>query len=129
MKPQGKAWLVAGVLALSAAACFNDPASDLRNGPAQVVLSNSFLNLAVNDTVVVNVQVMDGQGNPQSFTNPTYASGDAAVVGIAPLPDTILRTVPGNTLTKAIVYGIAAGTSSVSVTAAGLTGTINVVVQ
>jgi hypothetical protein len=126
------------VLALSAAACFSDPTSSLRGGPARLEFSDvqattvgtSVKNLVMTgtrDTVTLNIRVLDGQGNALAFTiDPVagYASTAPTIVGIQAYPDTAARTVPGNTSTRAIVYGLAPGVGYARISAAGLTDSI-----
>lgn len=142
MRRQGIVWLGATVAVLGAAACsYNDPTSSLRNGPSrlqvteisgaeqlQSVGSLAFLNLAVNDTVTVKIQVRDQQGNYYEFSEPTYSIG-TATANMVTMPDTVQNHVPGNTAWKALIIGTAAGTTSAIITAAGVADTITVTVQ
>lgn len=129
MRRQGLVWLAAGVVALGAAACFSDPTKALRAGPARLVLSRSFANMTVAETLLVTVQAVDGQGNYQSFTEPTYTPASAIVATMASLSDTTIVSVPGLTLWKANLVGKAVGTTKVMVVAAGITDSISVKVQ
>ncbi len=128
MKRLGKAFLATGMVALVAAACFSDPTSDLRNGPTRLSLSKRFVVQNVGDTDQVNIQVFDDQGNALSFEGVTYAPVDPTVATMADLPDSNLRTVPGNTIFKSILAGLAAGTTKIAVTAGGVTDTLTVLV-
>lgn len=127
MKRQSTALLVAAVLGLGAFGCFKDPVSDLQGSPSRVSLSRRFLQPTAGDTTVVNVQVLDQQGNPLMLENVTYTSLDPAVASMEPLPDSVLRNFPGLTLTKANVIATGTGTTKIVVAANGVNDTITVI--
>src|SRR5262245_11817418 len=129
MKPTSLTLVTAALVTVAAAACFSDPTSDLQNGPARIAVSRSTVVLGVNDTDLVNIQVLDAAGTALPLENVSYASSDVAVATIEPLPDSVLVNLPGDLLTKAIVIGHAVGTSTVTVNANGLSTTFAVVGQ
>lgn len=129
MRRQGLVWLAAGVVALSAAACFSDPTKSLRAGPTRLVLSTSFANMTVAETLLVTVQVTDDQGNFQSFAEPTYTPASATVAAMASIPDTTIVSIPGLTLWKSNLVGKAVGNTKVMIVAGGVTDSILVKVQ
>lgn len=131
MRNLGKAThaTLAALLVAGVAACFSDPTSDLRNGPARVELSQSFIVQRVGEDDQVDVTVLDEQGNAMSFGQPTYTSLNTAVATVGPLPDSTLEAFPGNTLRKAIVRGVSGGMTQIVVEVDGLTDTVTVVVQ
>ncbi|HEY2807087.1 MAG TPA: hypothetical protein VGI92_14605 [Gemmatimonadales bacterium] len=114
---------------LAAVSCFKDPTSSLQGSATRLDLSVNFANLAVGDTQVVTIQAVDNQGNFKAFAAPTYAPAAPSVANMIAFPDTVIGTVPGNTLYKALLIGAAAGNTKVSITAAGVTDSIIVVVQ
>lgn len=128
MKRLGKVFLATGVVAMAASACFSDPTSDLRNGPSRLNLSRRFVVQNVGDTDQVNVSVLDDQGNALSFEAVSYAPVDPTVATMADLPDSTLRTFPGNTLFKTILIGLGAGTTKIAITAGGVTDSLTVLV-
>ena len=128
MTRQGMKLLTAGLLALSAFACFDDPVSDLQGGPARVALSRRFLQHNVGDSTVINVQVVDAQGNPLTLSNVTYTSADPAVAEMIPLPDSTLREFPNQTLTKAVVAAKSPGSTTIVVAANGISDTLSIIV-
>jgi hypothetical protein len=146
MRRQGKIWLSATVLVLGAAACkFSDPTDSQRGGPSAVRITELGTNdgtyrpvltavgsvvhvdLAVAESVVVGVQVLDGQGNYLAFAVPTLGTASGTVAAMVNLPDS--TAVPGGTLWKGLLIGNAAGTTTATVQAAGLSETITVRVQ
>ena len=127
MKRQSTILLTAAFLALGASACFNDPVEDLQGDAARVSFSRTALQQNVGDTDIVNIQVLDAQGNPLALSGVSLTSLDAGVATIEPLPDDVLRDVPGLTLTKAIVIAQGAGSTKIVVSANGVNDTIKVV--
>ena len=128
MKHLRKTMLVAGVLALGAAACFSDPTSSLRNGASRLNLSKTFVVLAVGDTTLVNVEVLDEQGNPQQFAAPTLTPVDAAVATAALQADTVKNHLPNGAFWGALIAGAGPGRTAVNVQAGGVTDSIIVLV-
>ncbi len=146
MRRQSSIWLSATVLVLGAAACkFTDPTSSARGGPFTVrvtelgtsnatyrtnltsVGSVVYANLAVAETVTVGVQVLDSMGNYLAFAAPQLGTASGTVAAMVNLADS--TAVPGGTLWKGLLIGKAAGTTSATVQAAGLSSTIAVKVQ
>ena len=130
MKRQSMVLLAAGIMALGAPACFKDPVESLQGSPSRVSVSRRILQQNVGDTDVVNIQVLDAQGNPLVLSGVTLASLDPTVADVAPLPpvngDSSLRSFPGNTLTKIIVFSKAPGRTQIAITANGVNDTLTV---
>jgi uncharacterized protein (TIGR03437 family) len=123
----GKA-LLAGAVALGVSACFSDPTSDLQGGPAKVQTNVSFVTMGIGDTATLEIRVVDNSGNQLAFSDPTYTSAAPAVATAEPLTDTNLVAVPGNTIWKGYIIGVAPGATTVVIGAAGLEDTVSVVV-
>ena len=129
MRRQGMGWFAAGVLVLASVSCFKDPVKPLQGGAARLTLNRSFANMTVPETLIVTVQAVDAQGNFLAFPAPTYATGAATVATMIPFPDTVIGTIPGNTLYKALLISQAVGNTVTKVTAAGVTDSIVVQVH
>lgn len=127
MKRQGKAWFAAGVLALTAAACFDDPTSSLRNGPTAIRLSQNTVIVRAGDSIAVQATVVDDQGNPQVVGTVSWTSADPT---IAVSTEDSVRRAPGDIFTRAFIRGITnqAGITTVTLSAQGLQSTFRVVV-
>lgn len=141
MRQRGFVWLGATVAILGAAACFSPPTGTKATSPSMIVVTEfkapsghsqqsvgtlTYANIAVGDTMVLGIQVKDETGFYYAFSAPTFASGNAGVANLVEFPDTALAHVPGNTLFKAYLIGVATGTTSVQIQAAGLTDTVAV---
>jgi hypothetical protein len=111
-------------LAAMAAACKSDPLSDQDGTPAAIALDFAELDLAVGATATVTASVIDGRSlslaEPVSFSS--RASGTAGVA-----LDATYAPVPA-TSTRAVVSGVAPGTTFIIVSGAGLTDSVKVVV-
>jgi len=144
MRRQNIVWLGATVAMLSLAACFSDPTKSLRSGPSRLVVTElaapngrtlqnvgtlTYADINVNDTLILGIQVQDNQGNYFSFSAPTLGSGSAAIAALAAFPDTVLGTVPGNTLWKALLIGASSGSTTVTIQADGVSDTVKVTVN
>lgn len=121
---QGKIWLAAGMLALVAAACFDDPTSSLRNGPARLLLDRSTAFITAGSASPLIATVIDEQGNTLALSGTTWESANPAVATVA--VDT--SEVPGGTFSRAFVTGVAGGVTYVRATANGKTDSVYVAV-
>src|SRR5262245_33003115 len=123
MMRQGKAWFAAGLLAITAAGCFDDPTKDLRNGPTSIRLTQSTVLVRAGDSVAVQATVVDDQGNPQPVGSVSWASADPT---IAVSNEDTLRRAPGGIFTRAFIRGESnqAGITTVTLTAQGLTSEV-----
>jgi hypothetical protein len=126
MKRQSKV-LLAGILALGAFACFNDPTSDLRNGPAQLRLSRAAATIINGDSIAVTGTLVDAQGNALPTTGATWTVDDPTLVRVT--VDT-LNPAPGDIFTRAFVTAISnqPGVAVITATAGGQTATFHATV-
>ena len=140
MRRTGLSWLAAGVLVVASASCFKDPVTSLQSSNAtRLILTSTtpsgpigtLSNITVTarpDTNVISIQALDNQGNYIAFGAPTFTTADPTVATVVAFPDSTIGHVPGSTLWKALVIaGTTFGITNVTVTAAGVTDTINVV--
>jgi len=126
MKRQGLVLLAVAFLAAGAAGCFSDPTSGLRGGAAILNVQYATVHMAVGDSVTFTVEVQDNQGNVLPVSGATYTSASTAVARVG--ADNSL-VIPGNYYARAYVKGVAAGTTTVTVAAAGLSDKMTVTVQ
>lgn len=115
---------VVSIMAVAAfAACFDDPTSSLRNGPAQLVLDRSAALVPYNDSLGIEVRVKDAQGNPQVVGPVTFTTGSAAVATVNPAD-----VQDGEVVVRAniLAHDPVGGVTFVRVTAQGLTDSIRV---
>lgn len=128
MKRHRKSGLaVAALVVLGVAACFDDPTSSLREGPALLSLNRTSVTVRFGDSVAVEATLRDAQGNPLSPAGITWTSADpnVAVVNLD-----AARPIPGDAFSRAIVRGAAAngGVTTVTVSAQGQTASFRVLV-
>lgn len=128
MRRQGLGWLAASVTVLATMSCFKDPVTSLQGSATRLILSTTYATVTARpDTDVITIQAQDDQGNFQAFAAPTYTSVDPTIATMVAFPDTVVGTVPGATLWKALlIAGPNFGTTKIAVTAAGVTDTISV---
>ena len=128
MRRQGMGWLAAGVLVLASVSCYKDPVKPLQGGATRLIVSRSSATVSVPDSLVITTQVVDQQGNYLTFGAPTVTTLDPTIANIIPFPDSIIGTIPGNTLRKLEIVAVSAGQTKVTVTVDGLTDTVGVLV-
>ena len=107
-----------------ATACFDDPTSSLRNGPARFDLSRSAIFINVGDSLSVNAGVKDEQGNVFSAAGTTWESADPAVATVR--VDDIV--IPNNAFSRAFIKGVAAGGTFVRIASQGVRDSVRVTV-
>jgi len=139
MKRQNIVRLGATVAMLSLAACFSDPTKSLRSGPSLLVVTNlgdaSFVgnlthaSVDSGATLLLGIQVQDNAGNYYSFSAPTVGSNSSSIATFAVLPDSALPAVPGNTRWKALLTGVAPGSTTLTIQADGVMDTVSVTVN
>jgi hypothetical protein len=77
---------VVAIAAIAAfAACFDDPTSGLRNGPAALVLERKAALVNFGDSIRIEVRLSDLQGNRLPLGSVEWASGNSAVAVVNPL--------------------------------------------
>ncbi len=124
MKRHGVRLITAALATAVAAACFSDPTSSLRNGPASVVLSRSAAIVPIGDSTLVEARVVDQQGNVLPATGAVWTTDSAAVAAVA----VAASQVPADGSSRAYIKGIATlgGITDVRVTVRGLTASVRV---
>ena len=124
MKRHGVRLITAALATAVAAACFSDPTSSLRNGPASVVLSRSAAIVPIGDSTLVEARVVDQQGNVLPATGAAWTTDNAAVAEVA----VAASQVPADGGSRAYIKGIATlgGITDVRVTVRGLTASVRV---
>lgn len=110
--------------AVAVAACFDDPTSGLREGPASLRLSVSKAFLAPESTIVVTGTILDAQGNPLPGTL-SFSSVDPSIATAADQPG---DTLPGRLESSGLIVGVIAGATYVRVTGGGVADSVYVVV-
>lgn len=147
MRRQGIVWLGATIAILGATACFKDPISSLRGTPSHVRVTYDNGNIGTLTEVHVplgatgklRIQLVDGNGNLYPFTAPTLATANPSIATLVTYPDSANPlqpyngsnpyTAPGNPYWKADISGLAAGTTTATITAGSVTDTLTVIVQ
>lgn len=108
---------------LLVAGCATDPTADLRGDIASVLISRSYVELDVGETVRLYAKAYDSQGNVVG-TLPTISVDDPAVATI-----TIDTVTTGDPLpqTDFVVEAIGAGRVTITATAGSATGTTDLI--
>jgi hypothetical protein len=125
MKHLSSILLAAALVAAGTTACFDDPTSDLMNGPARIDLQRSVIHINLGDSTTIQAEVKDQAGNVFNASDAVWEAVDAAVA--AANKDTA-RTIPGGMFSRVYIKGLAAGQTYVKVTSNGLTDSLRVVV-
>ena len=120
-------WYATAASALLAAACFSDPTSSLRNGPALLELSRTTLSVRNGDSVAVTGTLVDAQGNPLPTNGAVWESRDPNIARVT--IDTV-KPAPGEIFTRAFVVGTTntPGIVTVVATVGGLSDSVRVTV-
>src|SRR6266511_3281781 len=100
-------------------ACSEDPTASLAGAPAGVSLAFDYLEVNVDDSVIVDAVVRDGSGTPLDIPV-TVTSTNTPIVTVSTAQD------PPHVLTRVRVRGADVGTARVIATAAGLADTMDV---
>ncbi|MBE0593631.1 MAG: hypothetical protein IH616_14655 [Gemmatimonadales bacterium] len=108
---------------LLVAGCASDPTADLRGSVATVVISRTYVELSVGETVRLNAKAYDQQGNVLG-TLPTITVSDESIATI-----TIDTVTTGDPMpeTDFVVTAVGAGQVTVTATADGVTGTTDLI--
>lgn len=124
MKRPGMRLIASGLAVLALGACFDDPTSALRNGPARIELSVVSLSVESGDSVSVEGRVLDEQGNPLPFSDANWTTADAATATTIADPNVAV----GGVYSRVFVKGISAqgGVTTVTLNAQGLQQTFTV---
>jgi hypothetical protein len=121
MKHLSSIVLAVAVVAAGAVACFKDPTSSLRNGPSRVELTRSSLFIPVGDSVSVQAELKDDQGNTFDVPDATWTSSDANVAVVN--ADTS-RPIPQHAFSRAFIRAIAGGEAVVRFVSRGISDSI-----
>jgi len=126
MKHLSSVVLAAALVAAGVTACFKDPTSGLRNGATRIELTRTAITLFTGDSLAIQAELKDEQGNVLNAAGVTWASDNAAVatVRVDAIP------IPGPAFSRGFVLatGAAGGVAHITVTGSGLTNTFRVVV-
>lgn len=82
MKHLSSIVLAVAVVAAGATACFKDPTSSLRKGPNRIELTRSAVVLSTGDSLAVQAELKDEQGNTYDAGNVQWATDNAAVATV-----------------------------------------------
>jgi hypothetical protein len=126
MKRQSLVLLAVAVLSAGAVGCFSDPTSGLRSGPSVMSLQYTVVHMAVGDSLTFNATVLDKQGNTYPATGATFTSASTAVAR-AGIDNSLI--IPDNYYVRGYITGVAAGSTTVTVTARGVSAKATVTVQ
>jgi len=126
MKHLSSILLAAAFVAAGATACFDDPVSDLRNGPALIQLTRAAITLRTGDSLDVSAEIKDEAGNVLDAGSADWASADVNIATVR--EDTVV--IPGNAFNRAFIVARATGggVTRVSVTSGALTNSFRVLV-
>jgi hypothetical protein len=82
MKHLSSIVLAVAVVAAFATACFTDPTSSLRKGASRIELSRSAVTLATGDSLAIQAELKDDQGNTYDAGALQWATDNAAVATV-----------------------------------------------
>jgi hypothetical protein len=112
----------AGAVLVAGLGCASDPTGDLSGDPALIVTSADLVFIpAPGDSVLVTAELWDAQGVPLP-TVPDAATADASVVTVS------TADLPPLSIRRFYVKGVAAGSTTINLTAGSVTKSVQVVV-
>ena len=123
MKHLSSIVLAAAVVAAGAVACFKDPTSSLRNGASHILLTRSSVFLNVGDSLSVQAEVKDDQGNTFDAPDAAWTTSDATVAVVN--ADTS-KVIPLNAFSRAFIRTVGAGLAWVYFESYGLKDSVQV---
>jgi len=115
--------VLAAVLAAGAVACFKDPTEPLRNGPSRIQLTRSSAQLRVGDSLQVEAEVKDDQGNTFDAADAAWTTSNAA---IAVVNVDASRIIPYQAVSRAFVRATGTGAAWVFFASHGLKDSLRV---
>jgi hypothetical protein len=126
MKHLSSVVLAAALVAAGVTACFKDPNADLRNGASRLELNRNAITLRTGDSLAIQAELKDDQGNVLNAAAITWSSDNAAVATVR--VDSI--PIPGPAFSRAFVLavGAAGGVAHVTATDGNLTSSFRVLV-
>jgi hypothetical protein len=125
MKHLSSIVLVAAVVAAGTVACFKDPTSSLRKGATRIELTQTAVTLVTGDSLAIQAEVKDAQGNTYDAGSVEWTSDNSAVASVVKDAGTY---IPYGAFSKAFVLGAgpAGGVAHITATSANLTATLRV---
>ncbi len=123
MKHLSSIVLAVAVVAAGAVACFKDPTSSLRNGASRVLLTRSSVFLPVGDSLSVQAELKDDQGNTFDVPDATWTSSNPAV---AVVNVDASRPIPLHIFSRAFIRTTGAGLAWVYFESHGLKDSVQV---
>ncbi len=125
MKHLSSIVLAAAVVAAGAVACFKDPTSSLRNGATRIEVTRTAMTLVTGDSLSIQAEVKDDQGNSYDAVGLTWTTDNAAVATVA--SDTS-KPIPYGVFAKAFVLAVGpgGGVAHIIATYGGLTSSVRV---
>lgn len=121
MKHLSSIVLAAVVVAAGAVACFKDPTSSLRNGASRVMLDRSTAFLPVGDSLSVQAELKDGQGNTFGVADAAWTTSDPLVAVVN--ADTS-QTIPEAAFSRAFIRATGGGKAVVHFTSHGISDSV-----
>jgi hypothetical protein len=103
---------------LLVAACFDDPTSSLRNGPAAIQLSRNAVVLEPGDSILVEARLVDAQGNLLPIPGATWATDNSSIATVA--LDAVQLT--NDASSRAYIKGVAGASTAGGVTYVRVSG-------
>jgi hypothetical protein len=104
MKHLSSIVLVAAVVAAGTVACFKDPTSGLRKGATRIELTQSAITLVTGDSLAIQAEVKDAQGNTYDAGTVEWTSGNPAIATVVKDDHTY---IPYGAFSKAFVLATA----------------------
>ena len=126
MKHLSSVVLAAALVAAGVTACFKDPNSGLRNGASRIELSRTAITLRTGDSLAIQAELKDDQGNVLNAASITWSTDNAAVASVR--VDSI--PIPGPAFSRAFILAVgpAGGVAHVTATDGNLTSTFRVLI-
>jgi len=123
MKHLSSIVLAAAVVAAGAVACFKDPTSSLRNGASHILLTRSSVFLNVGDSLAVQAEVKDDQGNTFDVPDAAWTTSNATV---AVVNADVSKVIPLNVFSRAFIRTTGVGSAWVYFASHGLKDSVQV---
>jgi hypothetical protein len=122
MKHLSSIVLAAAVVAAGAVACFKDPTSSARHGASRIELTYSYVVLPVGDSLSVQAEVKDNQGNNFDASDAAWTTSNAAVA----VADPDVAYIPYNAFSRVYVRTTGVGSAWVYIATHGLKDSVQV---
>lgn len=125
MKRQSVRFVTAAMAVAAVAGCFSDPASSLRNGPADISLSKTTVYFtAVGESTQVEAILLDAQGNSLPIDGATWTTDNPAVADV----HVAALQLPENGSSRAYIVAATANgaVTTVRISAQGISDSVRV---